>query len=101
MKSLYLLILSSKCRSIFIYLHFFLKPVFLFARGSTDNRDREIKMEHKSPKNIYIYIYICIKLLLGLYGQQRCTKPGGSIKIHSPNLTANTVRDLFQLFTDR
>ena len=40
---------------------------------------------------VYIYIYIIyIKLLPGLSGQQRCTTPGGSIKIHSPNLTANT-----------
>ena len=35
----------------------------------------------------YIYIY---KSLLELSGQQRCTAPGGSIKIRSPNLTANT-----------
>ena len=31
-------------------------------------------------------LYIYIKLLL----ERRCTAPGGSIKTHSPNLTANT-----------
>ena len=41
------------------------------------------------PILIYIYIYI-YKSLLVRSGQQRCTAPGGSIKIRSPNLTANT-----------
>ena len=35
----------------------------------------------------HIYIY---KSLLELSDQQRCTAPGGSIKIRSPNFTANT-----------
>ena len=35
----------------------------------------------------HTYIF---KSLLELSGQQRCTAPGGSIKIRSPNFTANT-----------
>ena len=38
-------------------------------------------------KTFFKYIYK--KLLLELLGQQRCTVPGGSRKIRSPNLTAN------------
>ena len=42
------------------------------------------KYDHLISRILYIYIYI--KLLLEL----RCTAPRGSIKTHSPNLTANT-----------